>query len=103
VTVLFFEVLPRLKLGLLVHLHDIFPLDDYPILVNDRFYAEQYLLGAILLCPKPPFEVNLLNYFATSDRVLGARVRDIQRGENGRRDIPLCNGSFWLEMTGGSA
>jgi hypothetical protein len=56
VTVLFFEVLPRLKLGVLGHLYDIFLLEDYPILFNDRFYAEQDLLGAILLCPKPPFE-----------------------------------------------
>jgi hypothetical protein len=47
--------------------------------------------------------MNLLNYFVTSDRVLGVRVRDILRGETGRRDIPLCNGSFRLEMTGGCA
>ncbi|MFZ3326918.1 MAG: class I SAM-dependent methyltransferase [Methylocella sp.] len=103
VTVFFFEVLPRLQPGVLVHVHDIFLPEDYPAVFNDRLYSEQYLLGAMLLCPTQPFEVKLPNYFATADPVLGGKIRDILRVENGRRDIPVCNGSFWLEMKGGCA
>src|ERR1700730_4061085 len=40
VTVLFFEVLRRLKPGVLVHLHDVFLPEDYPVVFNDRLYSE---------------------------------------------------------------
>jgi hypothetical protein len=51
VNYLFLEVLPRLKPGVIVHVHDIrFPL-DYDrqwVLGEFRFWAEQYLLQAFL-------------------------------------------------------
>jgi predicted O-methyltransferase YrrM len=47
----FLEILPRLKKGVLIHVHDIyFPL-DYPeklIMKDFKFYNEQYLLQAFL-------------------------------------------------------
>jgi hypothetical protein len=47
----FLEIIPRLKKGVLIHVHDIyFPL-DYPrklILEDFKFYNEQYLLQAFL-------------------------------------------------------
>ena len=49
VTVFFLEVLPRLKAGLIVHVHDIFLPFDYPRGWSDRHYSEQYLLAAYLL------------------------------------------------------
>ena len=49
VTVFFFEVLPRLRPGILVHVHDIFLPQDYWPAWKDRFYSEQYLLAAWLL------------------------------------------------------
>jgi hypothetical protein len=51
VTFLFLEVLPRLRPGVLVHVHDIFFPFDYPKkwIVNNRWYwNEQYLLQAFL-------------------------------------------------------
>jgi Methyltransferase domain len=48
-TVFFMDVLPRLKKGVLVHIHDIFWPDDYIPEWNGRLYSEQYLLGAMLL------------------------------------------------------
>ena len=51
VTFLFLEVLPRLKPGVIVHLHDIFLPRDYPrawILEALMFSGEQYLLQAFL-------------------------------------------------------
>ena len=49
VTVFFLEVLPRLRAGVTVHVHDIFLPFDYPRLWRDRHYSEQYLLAAYLL------------------------------------------------------
>lgn len=48
----FFEVLPRLRRGVLVHLHDICWPDDYPdewILERGQTWNEQYLLQAFLM------------------------------------------------------
>ncbi len=48
---LFFEILPRLRAGVLVHLHDIFLPDEYPkvwMLEEGRNWNEQYLVRAFL-------------------------------------------------------
>ncbi len=52
VNYLYFEVLPRLAAGVLVHIHDIFLPHDYPrewVFVNNRSWNEQYLLRALLM------------------------------------------------------
>lgn len=49
VTVFFTEILPRLKPGVWVGIHDIFLPHDYPEAWLRRFYNEQYLLAAWLL------------------------------------------------------
>lgn len=49
----FLEVLPLLKPGVLVHVHDIFSPRDYPagwIIEEHRLWNEQYLLEAFLTC-----------------------------------------------------
>lgn len=48
-TVFFLEVMPRLAPGVLVYVDDIFLPYDYPPSWRDRFYNEQYVLGALLL------------------------------------------------------
>ncbi|HEY1273225.1 MAG TPA: class I SAM-dependent methyltransferase [Terriglobales bacterium] len=47
----YLEIIPRLKRGVLVHVHDIFLPADYPrdmVLNNLAFWSEQYLLQAFL-------------------------------------------------------
>ena len=51
VNFLFLEVLPRLKPGVIVHIHDIFLPFEYPrewVIERRRFWSEQYLLQAFL-------------------------------------------------------
>jgi hypothetical protein len=51
VNYLFFEVIPRLKKGVIVHIHDIFLPDEYPknwVIEQGRNWNEQYLLRAFL-------------------------------------------------------
>lgn len=51
VNYLFFEVLPRLKKGVMVHVHDIFLPDEYPkswVIDQGRNWNEQYLLRSFL-------------------------------------------------------
>lgn len=48
----FFEILPRLKPGVMVHIHDIFLPHDYPkewAIGDNRSWNEQYVLRALLM------------------------------------------------------
>jgi len=65
VNYLFLEVLPRLKPGVIVHVHDIFLPFEYRrrwVLNECRFWTEQYLLQAFLTF-NSEFEVLLANYY----------------------------------------
>ena len=103
VTVFFLEILPRLKPGVLVHVHDIFWPEDYPQRWVERFYSEQYVLGTMLLSNAPMFRVVLPNRFVYQDPALFKLVHDLFRGVNGHEGIPfeypsgLPAASFWLE------
>lgn len=51
VNYLFFEILPRLRQGVLIHIHDIFLPDEYPrvwMIDQGRNWNEQYLVRAFL-------------------------------------------------------
>ena len=65
VNYLFLEVLPRLKPGVIVHVHDIFFPFDYRrdwVMDELRFWAEQYLLQAFLTF-NSEFEVLMANSY----------------------------------------
>ena len=65
VNYLFLEVLPRLKPGVIVHVHDIFFPFDYPrdwVMDELRFWTEQYLLQAFLSF-NSEFEVLMANAY----------------------------------------
>ena len=101
VVVFFFEVMPRLKPGVIVHIHDIFVPDDYPATWGHRLYNEQYLLAAMLLCEQPPFRVLAPLAFIGHDQALVAVAKRAFAAPVGSRDIPFAEGvSFWLEMKG---
>ncbi len=61
----YLEVLPILKPGVLVHVHDIFTPKDYPdewVIDEIRFWNEQYLLEAFLSFNKDFRIIGALNY-----------------------------------------
>lgn len=65
VTYLFLEILPRLKPGVVVHVHDIFFPFDYPrewVMNECRFWSEQYLLQSFLAF-NSAFEILLCNSY----------------------------------------
>jgi hypothetical protein len=65
VTYLLLEVVPRLRPGVLVHVHDVFLPYDYPrdwLVEKYRFWSEQYLLAAFLAFNQD-FEVVLANHY----------------------------------------
>ena len=91
VNYLFFEVLPRHKPGVIVHVHDIFLPFEYRrdwVLDEFRFWNEQYLLQAFLTF-NSEFEVLLansyLNHYHQED--LKAAFRNLPS---------WAGGSFWM-------
>jgi len=83
VTVFFLETLPRLKPGILLHIHDIFLPYDYPPEWRGRYYSEQYLLACYLLadhCGTSRPSIILPNVFVSRDPALSALASKIWTG-----------------------
>lgn len=66
----FLELLPFLKKGVVVQIHDVYLPFDYPQFMCDIFYNEQYMLAAFLLANPRKFQTILPNYFISEDEEL---------------------------------
>jgi predicted O-methyltransferase YrrM len=94
VTVFFLEILPRLKSGVLVHLHDIHLPYDYMPERAEWYYSEQYLLAASLLAGHANYRVLLPNAFIAEEPDQLAEVGALFRELEGVR---AKGWSFWIE------
>lgn len=63
VTVFFLEILPRLKKGTVVHIHDIYLPSDYSRNASERLWSEQYLLASYLLGGAKKIKILLPVYY----------------------------------------
>jgi len=101
VNYLFLEVLPRLKPGVIVHVHDIFLPFEYRrdwVMDEFRFWAEQYLLQAFLTF-NSEFEVLMANrYLAHKHREdLKAAFPNLENLTPAIPDaVKWGGGSFWI-------
>ncbi|WP_218010808.1 class I SAM-dependent methyltransferase [Herbidospora mongoliensis] len=94
VTVFFFEVLPLLPPGVLVHLHDIMLPFDYPPEWRWRHYSEQYLLAAFLLGDPARYDIELPSAFIHADPALRDPLRPLwERLSVTEHYLPA---SFWF-------
>lgn len=98
VTVCFLELIPKLKKGVILHIHDIYIPYDYPQFMCDRFYSEQYLLATMLLANPERYRVMLPNYFLSEDSQLKKILQPIW-DEPGLRDVEHHGGSFWMKIS----
>lgn len=98
VAVLFLDVLPRLKPGVVVHIHDVYLPFDYPERMSEWYYSEQYMLAAALLAGHAGFRVLLPGHYAASRADIAAAL-DGFWSRNEMRDVPRGGTSFWLETT----
>ncbi len=119
-TVVFLDILPRLKAGVLVEFHDIALPFDYPPEWIDRYYSEQYLLAAYLLAEGQKFDIILPNAFISLDSHLNQIMNpvwqapqmngdkhfdNLAKAEDGLTDSPQLTdmietfgSSFWIVM-----
>jgi predicted O-methyltransferase YrrM len=96
VTVFFLEILPRLRPGVKVHIHDVTLPWDYPPVYIHRYYSEQYLLAAYLLARGPHLSVLLPNAFIEQDPELSAIMTPLWQAV---RLAAVSGCSFWLEIS----
>ncbi len=97
-TVFFLEVLPRLKKGVVVHVHDVYLPYDYPQFMCDRSYSEQYGLAIALLSNPEKYEILLPNYYISEDKELSSLVNPIWEHPN-TKDAEKHGGSFWFRIS----
>jgi hypothetical protein len=92
---LFFQVLPRLRAGVWVHLHDIFMPFEYPLdwVREGRAWQEAYLLRAFLMY-NLVFEVRWFQHYMWTrhQQVLESRLPAMAESPGG---------NIWLQKTGG--
>ncbi len=91
---LYFEVLPRLRKGVIVHIHDIFLPNEYLkewVVEENRSWNEQYILRALLMFSSA-FKVVFGSAYAYS--VMPELLREALRFRDGRI---FGGGSFWIE------
>lgn len=94
VTIVFLEILPKLKSNVLVHFHDIFLPYDYLPEWEKRYYSEQYLLATALLSETRKFNIILPNYFILNDQELTQIIKPIWNPGMNSKENP--GASFWI-------
>lgn len=93
VNFLFFDILPRLRKGVLIHVHDIYLPYEYPrhwVIDENRSWNEQYVLRALLMY-STTFKVLFGSNYAF--RKFPAAVADVLNLPAGRA---FGGGSLWL-------
>jgi hypothetical protein len=96
--VFFLEIMPRLKKGVIVHVHDIYLPYDYPQFMCDRAYTEQYGLAIYLLANPEKFKVIMPNYFVSEDRHLAAILGSLWKTPT-MTNVEQHGGSFWFQVS----
>jgi len=97
VTVFFLEILPRLKPGVIVHIHDIYLPDDYIAGHVKRLWNEQYLLATALLFGPARFEILFPCWFVGCDPALRAQAQALLAG-GPLASLEPYGASFWMRM-----
>lgn len=93
----FLELLPVLKKGVIVHIHDIYLPYDYPQFMCDRFYNEQYMLAAFVLANPEKYKTILPNFFISEDKELSDAIAPMWNHEN-MKGVEKHGGSYWLSI-----
>lgn len=96
-TVFFLEILPRLKKGVIVQIHDIYLPFDYPQFMCDRFYSEQYGLAMYLLANPEKYQPLVANYYISEKPELASIIDDFWKHQN-TKNVEKHGGSFWLKI-----
>jgi len=91
----FLEVVPKLRKGVVVQVHDIYLPYDYPQNMCNRFYAEQYMLATMLLSNPDGYEMIAPNFYISEDEELKQILQPLWKHLPG---VEQHGGSFWFRI-----
>jgi len=95
VMVFFLEVLPQLKPGVVVHIHDVYLPYDYPENMCQRMYSEQYALAIALLHAPERYEILMPSFYVSQIDALSQILAPIWDSDS-IKDPESHGGSFWI-------
>lgn len=98
VTVFFIDVLPKIKPGVVIHIHDITLPYDYPDSYKEWYWNEQYLLAVYLMASMDKISPLLPTTYVCRDNYLRAFIQEnlTSLGNLERDESWLGGGSFWF-------
>ncbi len=96
--VFFLEILPKLKKGVIVHIHDIYLPYDYPQFMCDRAYSEQYGLAMFILANPEKYQTICPNFFISEDKELSDMLTPVWKNNN-LEGVEQHGGSFWIKIS----
>jgi len=96
-TAIFLDVIPKLRPGVLVEIHDILLPYDYPVEWIRRYYSEQYLLAAYILAKGKKFDIILPNTFISHDNELRSILVSLWEKEE-MKNVETHGCSFWIRI-----
>jgi predicted O-methyltransferase YrrM len=96
VTVFMLDVMPLLKPGVIVHVHDILLPDDYPDSFKNWYWNEQYLLAVYLLAAKQRIRTLMPVAFVSSDPELQPLLSPPILDFGPQNPYIQTGGSFWF-------
>jgi len=97
VTVFFIDILPVLKPGVLIQIHDIHLPYDYPPMFRNWYWNEQYMLAVHLLAGPEKVHILFPAAYVSYDENLQSRIKDkVPSVESVDPTGFLSGGSFWF-------
>ncbi len=96
VTYFFLEILPIIKKGVIIHIHDIYLPYDYPDFMLNRFYNEQYILASTILANPVSFNIICPNFYIFENKMLHSILNPIW-GLKELKKVETHGGSFWMQ------
>lgn len=97
-SVVFLDIVPKLRPGVFVEFHDIFLPFDYPPEWIERYYSEQHLLAAYILAEDSKFDIILPNYFISRDPELGNIMSPLWEDPKTNGISTIGSSSFWIKV-----
>jgi len=99
VTVFFLDVLPRLKPGVLIGVHNVHLPDDYPPETANSYWSEQYLLAAFLLGAGDGVKIELPAWIVRSEPALFTVLETELKGILPAHQSWIHGTTFWFSLT----
>lgn len=97
VTYFFLELLPQLQKGVIIQVHDIYLPYDYPQFMCERYYSENYILGAVLLANPDKYKILCPNFYISEESGLANIIASFWQHSN-LKGVEKHGGSFWFQV-----